>query len=158
MAARFHLFTGNYYEARQIARRIIAEGSRNNSGNTSTVFEMEAYLIENWCTVEEVSASWTSSTDQKKQLCNIENTYQTNGRSVDMQDLDSLMCLAKTKYTKGLVNEALAVLNQVRLAVFFTIHITNITTFSFYLHNHRIGYCHQRLLFACASRQGPHSK
>eukprot|EP01031_Cornospumella_fuschlensis_P039500 gene39500-48091_t len=83
LAARFHLFTGNYYEARQIARRIISESSRNSSGNTSTVFEMEAYLIENWSTVEEVAASWTSSSDQKKQLCNIENTYQANSRSVD---------------------------------------------------------------------------
>lgn len=121
MASRFYLFTGNYYEARQIARRIISESSRNSSGNTSTVFEMEAYLIENWCTVEEVSASWTSSVDQKKQLCNIENTYQANNRSVDMQDLDSLMCLAKTKYTKGLVNEALAVLNQVRVPGIFLV-------------------------------------
>ncbi|RYH01319.1 hypothetical protein EON65_48440 [archaeon] len=121
LASRFYLFTGNYYEARQIARRIISESSRNSSGNTSTVFEMEAYLIENWCTVEEVSASWTSSVDQKKQLCNIENTYQANNRSVDMQDLDSLMCLAKTKYTKGLVNEALAVLNQVRVPGIFLV-------------------------------------
>lgn len=76
---------------------------------------MEALLIESWCTVEETvieAAGQPISATQKRTLCDIDTLYTSNGRSVDLQDLDSLMCWTKARWVKGARQEALTVLNQ----------------------------------------------
>lgn len=52
LAARFQLFTGNYYEGRRLARKVLESG-RGGDSNTATVFEAEAMIIEQWCALEE---------------------------------------------------------------------------------------------------------
>jgi tetratricopeptide (TPR) repeat protein len=112
LTARFYLFVGNYSEARQITRRLLSDVQRATSGYTTTVFEMEAYLIDYWCTVEELAGKRQTSSDGKKALCSIESNFTNNTRQVDMQDLDSVMCWARIHFVKGSVGEALNTLNQ----------------------------------------------
>eukprot|EP01039_Chlorochromonas_danica_P002898 gene2898-3163_t len=133
LAARFHLFVGDFSQARVLTQRILTDTSRYNNNNSassgggggavnvSSVFEVEARLIEQWCVVEESlveealsgggGGGGASNSDSRRALCEIDTAYSTNNR-VDLQDLDGLLCWAKARWAKGMINEAINVLNQ----------------------------------------------
>lgn len=109
LAARFLLFTGNYNDARRIAKRFAGQGT---SGTGMSVFELESYLIEQWSNVEEIAQTWADSSDQRRALTAIDNTFKNN-RGGDLQDADALMLWAKSRHLMGLSNDVLNILNQV---------------------------------------------
>lgn len=114
LAARFYLFIGNYSEAKRLSKRIT---DLNRGSNTTTVYDVEAYLIEQWCNIEEISFDWSSpsssaSADNRRVLSAIDNTFRNN-KSPDFQDTDALMLWARSKFLLGQQNDCFAVLNQI---------------------------------------------
>jgi hypothetical protein len=110
LAARFFLFTGNYPEAKRVAKKLLGQIS---SGNTMSNFELEGYLVDQWCIVEEIVTTWADSSDQRRALQAIDATFKNN-RGGDLQDADALMLWAKSRHILGLTNDFLNVLNQVK--------------------------------------------
>jgi hypothetical protein len=110
LAARFYLYTGNYSEGRRVAKKIT---DLNLGSTTTTVYDVEAYLIEQWCHIEEMTLDWNpSSSDQRRILSAIDNTFRNN-KSPDFSDPDALLLWTKAKFLLGNVNECYAILNQV---------------------------------------------
>lgn len=109
LAARFFLFSGNSSEARRVAKKIT---DLNRGSNTTTVYDVEAYLIEQWSNIEDISLDWSNSADQRRTLSAIDNTFRNN-RSPDFQDADALMLWARSKYLLNASNDFFAILNQV---------------------------------------------
>ena len=153
LASRFYLFTGNYNEARRVAKRMAGAGV---TGNAMSVFELEAYLVEQWSIVEEIALTWADSSDQRKALNAIDNTFKNN-RGGDLQDADALMLWAKSRHLMGNLNDVLNVLNQVSscnvIVESLIFIITKCCTVllslgNFYLSNIR----------TCFSRQSPHPR
>jgi hypothetical protein len=109
LAARFYLYIGNYSEASRLAKKIV---DLNRASNTTTVYEAESYLVEQWSNLEEISLDWTNSADQRRLISAIDNTFRNN-KNPDFQDPDALMLWVRSKFLLNLSNDLYAVLNQV---------------------------------------------
>jgi hypothetical protein len=121
LAARFYLYTGNYSEGRRVAKKI----TELNRGSPTTVYDVEAYLIEQWCHIEEMTLDWNpSSSDQRRILSAIVNTFRNN-KSADFNDSDALMLWTKANFLLGNLNECYAILNQASpfLALFSILYL-----------------------------------
>lgn len=109
LAARFYLFVGDHLEAKRLSRKIT---DLNKGSNTSTIYEVEAYLIEQWCNLEQLSLDWSNPSEQKRILSAIDNSFRNN-KNPDFQDPDALMLWVRAKFLLGLQNDCFAVLNQI---------------------------------------------
>ncbi len=110
MAARFYLYVGDYSEARRIARKV-SDG--NKMSNASSVYDVEAFLVEQWCNLEEISMDWNNSSEQKRVLSSIDNIFRSN-KTPEYQDPDALLLWAKSKFIAENYNEMFNILNQVK--------------------------------------------
>lgn len=129
MAARFCLFTDNLSEASRLADKLL---HGKPIGPQSSVFEVEAHTVLQWCLVAE--AELTSSpalgggdhhhrdvqggldSSARKQLQSIDDSFSSS-RSNEQLEMDSLLLWAKTKLLLGRSVEAVNVYNQVARCV-----------------------------------------
>lgn len=107
LAARFLLYIGDLNEALRITKKI-KDASKKSSSNASTVFEVEATVVEGWCTVEDAIRNGLSSSNQFRDL----EQYFSQTPSTEL-DADGLMLWAHYKRLMGRDAEVLSVLNQV---------------------------------------------
>lgn len=127
LAARFCLFTDNLSEASRLADKLL---HGKPIGPQSSVFEVEAHTVLQWCAVAE--AELTSSphlqegghqgdrgldSSARKQLQAIDDSFSSSSssssRSTEQLEMDSLLLWARTKLLLGRTVEAVNVYNQV---------------------------------------------
>ncbi len=118
LAARFCLFTDNLSEASRLADKLL---HGRPIGPQSSVFELEAHTVLQWCTVAEAEllSSDLSGGDHdssfRRQLQTIDDSFSSSSsnRSNEQLEMDSLLLWARTKLLLGRTVEAVNVYNQV---------------------------------------------
>jgi hypothetical protein len=125
MAARFCLFTDNLSEASRLADKLLHGKS---IGPQSSVFELEAHTVLQWCAVAEAElissdlSGGDHDSSSRRQLQAIDDSFSSSSssRSNEQLEMDSLLLWAKTKLLLGRTVEAVNVYNQVGQTLFAT--------------------------------------
>lgn len=116
MAARFCLFTDNLSEASRLADKLL---HGKPIGPQSSVFELEAHTVLQWCAVAEAELISSDGGDHdssfRRQLQAIDDSFSSSSsnRSNEQLEMDSLLLWARTKLLLGRTVEAVNVYNQV---------------------------------------------
>jgi len=113
MAARFCLFTDNLSEASRLAEKLL---NGKSVGPQSSVFEVEAHTVLQWCAMAEADLMQDGDTgldsSTRKQLQAIDDSFNST-RSNEQLEMDCLLLWARTKILLGRTVEAVNVYNQV---------------------------------------------
>jgi hypothetical protein len=116
LAARFALYTNDFEEAARISQKLQNSSGRNSQSSATSVFEIEAFCIDNWCFLNELESSQSNylSSEQKRRIQSID--AHCKSKNGEQSDIDTLMLWAKSRQIlngSSAYAEVLNILNQV---------------------------------------------